>query len=157
MKKSNMHKISVADIPDVVKIAKAHDIKVSECFFSKQSTIVNAAYNKGNNKCEILINPDLKYYFKRFLVAYMFSYMQLYDDDCYVVFDETLYDRAAYNNALDLLMPDDVFIPEYLNKLNLDQITKLSNLYNVSVNLIYDKRDREKEKNKIKILKMKEK
>ncbi len=65
---------------------------------------------------EIFYHENLSDYGKRFLIAYLFSYYQLKKDSRSsfheFVYEDTYYDRASYQLAIDLLVPDDLFEKE---------------------------------------------
>lgn len=143
------------EVPDIVKITKKCGVKVYQGDLNNK---VTAFYIQKRGKFEICVNIDLPITFQRFLVAYLFSYIRIYGDTeiCNLVYNESIYDRKAYFEALHLLMPDIAFSNDILQQLNLDEKYALANKYKISEELIFNKMIMDKEKQKFKVLKFKE-
>lgn len=158
--KEFIKKLDLLEVPNVVKISKKCGIRIFQDKEKKEMDYAgyNGHFIKKNNRFEIAINIELPYNFQRFLVAYLTSYIYLYGDikDAYLICYETLYDRAAYNYALDLLLPDSMFKTEYLETLSYEEIEELAQHYKVSISLIFEKMEKNKKINKFKVLQMKE-
>lgn len=115
------------------QILKTKHMLLDDCTLSVGSISVHK-----NTKRKIYLDNRCSAQYNRFLIAYLFSCYQLYYDKqgeyFMQVFRETLYDKAAYFYALDLLMPDGLFLEE-----DLDNKEYLNLKYRVSECLIDEK------------------
>ncbi len=139
---------NVVGVPDVVKLIRRCGLTVMG--FVPETVTDKEIRKVGNiqgyisidhSSKIILFNYNLLPTARRFVVGYLFSYYQLYlteKSEYYsFLYQESIYDRKAYNYTLDLLMPDDIFDSKIVNS-NKD-IEKLAKKYDVSEFLIHQK------------------
>lgn len=104
----------------------------------------------------IYVNKNMSDYSKRFMICYMYCYHKLYtteDTFHHIFYDESIYDKKAYFNALKLLVPIDMLKEDINNNISMDELSKK---YKLSSNVLLERLkldNRGKQKQKFKVLK----
>ena len=139
---------NIVGIPDIVTLIRRCDLTVmsfvpdvdTDKEIRKTGNIQGYIHIDYSSKI-IGFNQKLLPTVARFVVGYLFSYYQLYltekSEYLNFLYQESIYDRKAYNYTLDLFMPDDIFDSEIINSYK--DIEKLAKKYNVSEFLITKK------------------
>jgi len=94
----------------------------------------------------IYIQERMPISFRRFLTAYLFCYMRLYGDlePCKALYLDSMYDEKAYQEAIDLLIPDHLLERDLEHQLDDERI--LVDKYQVSREVLIRKKDKLRKK-----------
>lgn len=144
-------------IPSVSNIIKKSGINVILFPSEIQNNVMSLiTMDEEKDSYYIYIRNSLCYETQRFMAAYMYFYLgQYYKGDMMhkVHYDEEVYDKKAYKDALSLLMPEQMFKQDIENGMSNKEISKKYQvslyLVNERINLI----ERDNEKRKLKVLK----
>lgn len=155
-----LEQVNINKVPNINKIIKNSGIRVTSIpsIIMKNYRALVFIDSKG---WDIYINRSLPKKVKKFIAAYMYSYVQLYYNREDVgefshplpLSEEENFDKKAYRYALRLLMPENIFKSDV--EKGLDN-KKLAKKYKVSMFLAKERRElmeRDKQKAKFKVIK----
>lgn len=154
---SLLEQVNINEVPKIGKIIKGSGIRVIS-FSSNRMKKHRALVYINSPTNGIVINRNLSKEAKRFIVTYMYSYVQLYynSEDVGIfhklLFEEENFDKKTYNYTLRLLMPEKIFESDVKKGLDNEELAKK---YKVSGFIADERRklmERDKKKAKLKVI-----
>lgn len=141
-------------IPNLKRILEKENIKAY--LFPRKNTNVKGLTLISPDKITIYISKDMPQKSRRFMIGYMYCYHKLYTTEettHHIFYDESIYDKKAYNETLKLLVPINMLKNDVEKEISMEE---LSEKYQVSQNVLLERLmldNRQKEKAKLKMLK----
>lgn len=141
-------------IPSLEKILKKEGIKAY--LFPRKKTNIKGLTLISSNKTTIYVRKRMAENSRRFMVRYMYCYHKLYTKEettYHIFYDESIYDKKAYNETLKLLVPINMLKGDMEKGISMKE---LSEKYQVSQNILLERiklDNRQKAKSKLKLLK----
>jgi len=141
-------------IPSLEKILKKEDIKAY--LFPRKKTNIKGLTLISSDKTTIYVRKRMTENSRRFMVGYMYCYHKLYTTEettNHIFYDESIYDKKAYNETLKLLVPINMLKSDVKKGTSMEELSKK---YQVSQNILLERiklDNRQKAKSKLKLLK----
>lgn len=141
-------------IPSLERILKKEDIKAY--LFPRKNTNVRGLTLISSDKTTIYVRKRMSENSRRFMVGYMYCYHKLYTTEeitHHIFYDESIYDKKAYNETLKLLVPINMLKSDMEKGISMKELSKK---YQVSQNVLLERiklDNRQKAKAKLKMLK----
>lgn len=141
-------------IPSLEIILKKENIKAY--LFPRKNTNVKGLTLISSDQTTIYVSNRMSKNSIRFMVGYMYCYQKLYTTEettHHIFYDESIYDKKAYNETLKLLVPINMLKGDVEKGISMKE---LSEKYQVSENVLLERiklDNRQKAKAKLKILK----
>lgn len=150
-----LKKLNIQKAPSIGRMIRASGITIVTIPNRKiKSHRAIIAIDTKSDESTIYLKKNLPTVTKRFIVTYLFAYIQLYyngGEFYQALWEEENFDRKAYNYALRLMIPEVLLEGDIKRGMNVDSLAKKykASLHVVGERINLMKRDKQKAKFKV--------